>query len=126
MAWGPTFASADGPSSPSHGTAHLPAGHPGFGASAAAAGHGDGGDAGDHGERDVLYSDEDGGDGASGDDGAVSDADLELSSIGGDLYEPQLVPTPCPNDACGRTLELVDTGAPQMYHCPFCATPFIM
>jgi hypothetical protein len=43
-----------------------------------------------------------------------------------DSGEHQLVPAPCPNEQCGRVLELVDTGAPQMYHCPFCGTPFIM
>jgi len=42
------------------------------------------------------------------------------------LDAPQLVPISCPNIECGRMLELVDTGNPQLYHCPYCTTSFIM
>lgn len=38
----------------------------------------------------------------------------------------QLVSNPCPNIECSRVLEIVDTGVPQLYHCPFCQQPFVM
>lgn len=62
---------------------------------------------------------------------AVSDepADASTSASDRSVSAPesaQLVPTACPNDQCGRVLELVDTGVPQLYQCPFCDTGFIM
>lgn len=56
-------------------------------------------------------------------DATVSESASRASDTDG---AHQLVPASCPNDECGRMLELVDTGVPQMYHCPFCSAPFIM
>lgn len=50
-----------------------------------------------------------------------SDSTLPVS-IGSS--QSQLIPMECPT--CSKLIQLVDTGAPQMYTCPYCESTFIM